>query len=157
MRILNKDWLNLAGQKSLNYLQEFRDVRVLGLHIFVVVSLLVTWSGVAVIQDNYQLQKRIARLEKENELQELENDTAKLRNEYYKTDQYLELTARKQFGLAAPGETLVLVPEHVALANSVELPGEKEPAKEKIAPTKPTYQKNFEAWMEFLFRQGDNR
>ncbi len=148
---------NLFGDRLIAYVKEFRDVRVLGLHVFVVVALLVTWSGVGVIQDNYKLQRRISELEQENEIQQLENQTVKLRNEYYNTDQYLELTARKQFGLAAPGEILVLVPEHVALAHSVELPKREEQAKEKPKPEKPTYQKNFEAWMEFLFRRGVDR
>lgn len=144
--------LGRALKRSLAYLKQLRDVRVLGLHVFVVIALLVTWSGVGVIQTNYELQKRIARLEQENELQELENETLKLRNEYYETDQYLELTARRQFGLAAKGETLLLVPEEVALAHTVDLPAK---AEEDSGPTpaKPTYQRNFEAWMEFLFRR----
>ena len=151
-----KQLKDILGNKAVAYIKEFRDVRVLGLHVFVVVALLVTWSGVGVIQDNYKLQKRISQLEQENEVQELENQTVRLRNEYYHTDQYLELTARRQFGLAAPGETLLLVPEHVALANSVELPKKEEQKKEQPKPEKPSYQKNFEAWMEFLFRRGAN-
>ena len=144
--------LDRAIEKSLKYLKQFRDVRVLGLHVFVVITLLVTWSGVGVIQTNYELQKRISRLEQENELQHLENQTLDLRNQYFETDQYLELTARRQFGLAAKGETLLLVPEEVALAHTVDLP---DPTEEKVGrtPDKPTYQRNFEAWMEFLFRR----
>ena len=139
--------------KSVPYVKQMRDVRMLGLTIFVVVALLVTWSGVSVIQTNYELQQRISRLEQENELHALENRNLELRNEYYKTDQYLELQARKQFSKAAPGETLVLVPEDVALAHSAELPSEETSEKVKSRPTKPSYQKNFEAWMEFIFRR----
>ncbi len=134
------------------YVRELYDVRVLGVHVFVVVALLVTWSGVGVIQDNYKLQKQISRLRQETELQNLENDTLRLRNQYYDMDQYLELTARRQFGLAAPGEKLLLVPESVALANSVDLP-ESQKTSEKTKPEKPRYQQNFEAWMQFLFRR----
>lgn len=150
--------IRAAVAKSVEYLKQMRDVRVLGLHVFVAIALLVTWSGVGVIQDNFQLQKRIARLEQENELQRLENTTQGLWNEYYNTDQYLELTARRQFGLAAPGEKLLLVPEEVALAQTTDLPVE-ETAREarKIKPQKPLYQRNFEAWMEFLFRRNADR
>lgn len=139
--------------KIIAYIKELHDVRVLGVHIFVIVALLVTWSGVGVIQANYQLQKDISRLRQETELQKLQNDTLRLRNQYYDTDQYLELTARRQFGLAAPGETLLLVPESVALTHSVDLSAGAQPVAEKTRPEKPAYQQNFEAWMQFLFRR----
>lgn len=138
--------------KIIAYIKELHDIRVLGVHIFVIVALLVTWSGVGVIQSNYQLQKKISELRQELELQKLENDTLRLRTQYYNTDQYLELTARRQFGLGAPGETLILVPESVALAHSLDLPDDQKTA-ENHKPEKPTYQQNFEAWMRFLFRR----
>jgi cell division protein FtsB len=134
-------------------LQEFRDVRVLGLVVFAVIVLLVSWSGVRVIETNYRLEQQIARMQEQNKLRELENANQKLSNEYYKTDQYIELQARKQFGKAAPGETLLLVPKNVALAHTVDMP---KPEAEKAAKTvsaKPFYQKNFEAWMRFFFRR----
>lgn len=134
-------------------LQELRDVRVLGLLVFCVIVLLVSWSGVRVIETNYELQQQIARQEEHNKLRELENANKKLENEYYQTDQYLELQARKQFGKAAPGETVLLVPKHVALAHSVEPPKETTAAKQKNHPSKPFYQKNFEAWMSFFFHR----
>ena len=134
------------------YLQSLRDVRFIGLMAFCVMALLVSWSGVRVIQANYELQRKIARLQQEVAVNQLQNDNLKLKNEYYNTDQYLELQARRQFGLAAPGETVLLVPEAIALAHSVELP------KEEATPPppeqhKPFYQKNLEDWMEFFFRR----
>ena len=134
------------------YAQELKDVRVLGLIVFGVIVLLVSWSGVRVIETNYRLQRQIARLEEEKELLELENANKKLENEYYNTDQYLELQARKQFGKAAPGETVLIVPENVALAHAKDLGQEAEERKE-AKPAKPFYQKNFEAWMSFFFRR----
>lgn len=134
------------------YIQELRDVRMVGLLAFGVVVLLVTWSGITVIQTNYELQKQIAHVEQEVDLQKLENSNLKLRNEYYNTEQYLELQARKQFGRGAAGESLLLVPENVALAHSIEpenVAEEQKPAEEG----KPFYQQNFEAWMAFLFRR----
>lgn len=141
------------SNKSVPVIKQMRDVRMVGLMIFVAVALLVTWSGVSVIQTNYELQQRISRLEQENDLQQLENENLRLRNQYFETDQYLELQARRQFGKAAPGETLLLVPEEVALANSVEIKRESPDEIARPKPDKPGYQKNFEAWMEFLFRR----
>jgi len=135
------------------YLQELRDVRVLGLIVFCIIVLLVSWSGVRVIETNYELQQQVARLAEQNKLRELENSNQKLSNQYYSTDQYLELQARRQFGKAAPGETVLLVPKHVALAHTAELPKRAE-VKEQVAVTnKPFYQKNFEAWMSFFFHR----
>jgi cell division protein FtsB len=134
------------------YLQELRDVRMVGLLVFGVVVLLVTWSGISVIQTNYELQKQISRLQQEVDLRKLENSNLKLRNGYYDTDQYLELQARKQFGKAAEGEKLLLVPKSVALAHSIEVE-EPENDEQPTEGAKPFYQQHFEAWMEFLFRR----
>jgi cell division protein FtsB len=136
------------------YAQQLKDTRVLGLLAFGVIVLLVSWSGISVIETNYELQQQIARLEQQNKVAELENNNQKLRNQYYTTDQYLELQARRQFGKAAPGETLLLVPKNVALAHTTDI---KEPAaakeQENAVPHKPTYQQNFEAWMRFFFHR----
>lgn len=141
--------------KTIEYkeqLARLRDMRTLGLAVFLVVVLLVSWSGIKSIQTNYELQKDIARLEQELEVIELETANARLRNQFLETDQFLELAARRQFGKAAPGEKLLIVPKETALKNSV-------PPKEATAPEKTPqakrspYQRNFEAWMEFFFRQ----
>ncbi len=134
------------------FVKELRDVRVMGLLVFGVITILVSWSGLQVIEVNYSLQQQIARLEQQNKVTELENNNLKLRNRYYSTDQYLELQARRLFGRGAPGEKLILVPKNVALAHTVEVPDQqKEEARQK--PQKPVYQKNFEAWMSFFFHR----
>jgi cell division protein FtsB len=135
--------------------QEFRDVRLLGLVVFAVIVLLVSWSGVRVIETNYRLQQQIARMQEQTELLRLENANKNLEKEYYNTDQYLELQARKLFGKAAPGETVLVVPESVALSHAKKLPQTKEEVEAKT-PEKPFYQKNFEAWMSFLFRRSSS-
>ena len=134
-------------------LKSLKDVRAVGLLVFGVLVLLVSWSGVNVIQTNYDLQKQISKLEQQNQVQELENNNLKLRNQYYNTDQYLELAARQQFGKALPGEKLILVPKSVALAQTVDLPSPNKQAADKPKPHKPTYQKNFEAWVDFFMHR----
>jgi cell division protein FtsB len=136
------------------YLHELRDVRVLGLLVFGVIVVLVSWSGVRVIETNYQLQQQIARMEEQTKLLELENANKKLENKYYESDNYLELQARKQFGKGAPGEKLLLVPKEVALSHTVELKqATKQTEKQEPQAEKPTYQKNFESWMDFFFHR----
>jgi cell division protein FtsB len=133
-------------------LKVLSDTRALGLIAFGIIAILVTWSSVRTIQTNYELQKQIASLEQENMIKKLENENQKLRNEYFKTDQFLELAARRQFGKAAPGEQLYVVPKKVALANSIELKSDNQQTAQKESD-KPDYQKNLEAWLDFfIFR-----
>jgi len=146
-------WQKLKTIDYTGYLKQLRDVRMIGLLVFGVVVLLVTWSSIGIIQTNYDLQKKIANLQQKVAVQHLENSNLSLRNQYFQTDQYVELQARRQFGRAAPGEKVYVVPRSVALAHSVEpLPTPKAPA---IAADedKPFYQRNFEAWTDFLFRR----
>ncbi len=133
-------------------IQQFRDVRVVSLWFFGVIVLLVSWSSVNVIQANFELQKQIARLEQQNEVKRLENENRRLKNEYYKTDQFLELQVRRQFGKAAPGEILILIPKEVALSKTVAVP-EQAKTSPTQTPNKPAYQKNFEAWMDFFLHR----
>ncbi len=129
------------------------DTRVLGLLCFGMIALLVSWSGLKVIQTNYELQKQIASLEQVNDVRQLENQNQQLRNQYLETDQFLELAARRQFGLAAPGEKVLLIPERVALAHSFDLPGTAEEKGAIAAPVKPAYQRNFQAWIDFFLHR----
>lgn len=136
-----------------NYLEKFRlltDTRVLSLLAFGVIALLVTWSGIEAVQTNYELEKKIAVAKQENAIAELENANMKLKNQYYESSQYLELTTRRQFGKAAPGERLYTVPESVALAKTVEPVASGAPTATEES-SKLGLQRNFDAWMKFLF------
>lgn len=135
------------------YLLSLRDVRNVGVLVFVIIVLLISWSGAKAIQTNYGLQKQISRLQQENDVAKLENANLNLRNQYYNTDQYLELTARANLGLGMPGETELLVPKSVALAHTV--PEQSaEAAQKTTVPKQPFWQRNFEAWMDFLLHRG---
>ena len=126
------------------------DIRFVGQIVFVVIVLLISWSGVKSIQTNYGLQKQITGLKQQNELQRLKNENLNLQNDYYNTDQYLEVAARQNFGLAAPGETVLIVPKSVALANTVDTtPNQDETAQAK----QPSYQRNFQSWVDFFLHR----
>lgn len=135
------------------WVEQLKDVRVLGLLAFVVIVMLVSWSGVNVIQTNFDLEKQVSKLEQQNEVAELKNKNLKLQNEYYNTDAYLELTARKQFGKAAPGETAIIIPKKVALSYTVELPEVDQKEAKAALPAQSKYQQNFETWMNFLLHR----
>jgi len=140
-------------EKAYEYVLQFRDVRAAGLLLFLIVVLLISWSGIKVIDTNYTLQKEISRLEQETQVADLGNRNIKLENQYYETDQYLEISARQNFGLAAPGETVINVPEQVALAHTVELADEEQVEAVKTKAKQPAYQRNFQAWVNFLLHR----
>ncbi len=76
----------------------------------------------------------------------------KLKNKYFESSQYLELSARRQFGKAAPGEKLYTVPESVALSKTIEpAPQSQIAGVAEDTNNKPKYKQNFDAWMDFLF------
>jgi len=131
---------------------QLRDLRTIGVLFFLVILLLISWSGVKAIDTNYGLQKQIARLQQQNDLQKLTNTNLKLQNDYYNTPQYLELAARQDFGLAAKGETVLIVPRNVALAHTVTLPQDN-PVAAKPKAKIPAYQRNFQAWINFLLHR----
>jgi cell division protein FtsB len=134
------------------YVYELQDVRVAGLVVFAVVVLLISWSGVKSIDTNYRLQREIARLQQENQVAKLDNSNAALQNEYYKTNQYLELSARQNLGLAKPVETELIVPKEVALKHTVNLPATANTVAEATGK-QPAYQKNFQAWVNFFLHR----
>ena len=144
-------------EKLYAYAEQLRDVRVIGLLVFVGIVLLISWSGAKAIDTNYKLQKQISELEQQSQVQQLTNKNLQLQNQYYDTPQFLELAARQNFGLAAPGETELIVPKTVAIARTIDLP---DPDQKQAVTTKakqPAYQRNFQAWMAFfLHRQQDS-
>jgi cell division protein FtsB len=130
------------------WLANFRDIRFTGQVVFVIIVLLLSWSGVKTIQTNYVLQKQIAGLQQKNDLLKLQNQNQKLQNQYYGTDTFLELQARQNFGLGRPGEKEILVPEAVALANAPSLPEDN--AAKAVTKKQPS---NFESWMNFFLHR----
>ena len=147
--------LRSYGQKVRDYLLSLRDVRNVGMLVFVALALLVSYSGARAVQTNYALQKQVYELAQANTVQKLTNDNVALTNDYYKTSQYLEVSARQNLGLAAAGETVLLVPKSVALAHTVAVPEEtttKTAAEKKL----PLWRENFEAWMNFFLNRSSS-
>jgi len=133
------------------FVQRLRDVKFAGQVLFVVIVLLISWSGVKAIQTNYDLQKQISKLKQQNQVQKLSDNNQALENEYYKTDTYLDLSARQNFGLANPGEIELIVPASVALSYTV--PPPKPATTDQPESKQPGYQRNFQSWINFLLHR----
>lgn len=131
------------------------DVRVIGLLAFFVVILLVSFSSVRVLQTNFELQKKENELRQVNEVKRLENENLKLKNVYFESDEYLELTARRQFNKALPGEELYVIPPSVAMRYVKDTARIKTSEEEQAQKqeNKPKYIENLEAWHDFLLHK----
>ena len=138
-------------EKYYQYIERFGDIRFVGQAVFVVLVLMISYSGVKVIHTNYQLQQQISTMQQQNEIQKLQNENQKLKNEYYDSSQYLELSARENFGLAAPGEKELIVPKEVAMAY---VPKDTASGGSNTQTSKqPFYVRNIEAWFNFFLHR----
>jgi cell division protein FtsB len=134
--------------KNNQIIKSFGSSQALGLYIMVFIALAVTWASVKIIQKNYGLEKQITRLSQEVDILDQQTKNQKLKNEYYKTDAYLDIAVRKYFGKAYPGEKLIVVPKSV---------GQKYIASNTVAQDKATMPKNrplfiqnLQKWINFF-------
>ena len=139
----------LYQHKATLLVARLQDVRFIGQVVFVIIVLLISWSGVKSIQTNYALQKQITGMSQQNDLQKLQNTNLQLGNDYYKSNQYLELSARQNFGMAVAGEKEIVVPKAVALSKTKDIPVAS--AVRPLVDSRP--RNNFEAWVDFFLHR----
>jgi cell division protein FtsB len=125
------------------------DVRLVVLILVGAISVIVFWNTAKIIQRNFELTQKVAQIQKENEVIELENRNKELQNQYLATDEFAELTARRIYGKASPGESVYIVPEEVAIA-SLQTTTDETVEEQNIEKAK--YLKNLESWMNIYFR-----
>ncbi|HEY1645570.1 MAG TPA: septum formation initiator family protein [Candidatus Saccharimonadales bacterium] len=135
-------------------LTRFGDIRFTGQLIFLAIVLLIFWSGVRAVQSNYNLQQQTAELKQQNQVAQLENSTIALQNKYYNSNQYLQLSARQNFGLAAPGETELIVPQSVALSYTQNVP---DLSQSTSTSTTTKTQSNYKTWVDFFLHRYSSR
>ena len=107
-----------------------------------VLCLIWTWGAINSMSRNWALEEKLKARRLEEAKLQLEVETLKLEQEYYKTYEYKELMARIRSGKMQPGETMVILPQN------------SEHAKTKyIKPTEETssYRSNFSELLDFLF------
>lgn len=82
--------------------------------MLMIVGVAVFWLGfmtitIDVMNRNYRLQRQVNQGVLDNQVIEIQNENLRLEQAYYKTNEYLELSARALLGKALPGEHLVLL------------------------------------------------
>lgn len=68
------------------------------------------WGSLGVMQRNYTLQKELDDKSRQLIVAQLDTASAQLEQRYYQTDEYKELAVRQRLGLAAPGESVLILP-----------------------------------------------
>ena len=142
----------MYARYAYSFLLHLQDVRFAGQVLFVIIVLLISWSGVKAIESNYQLQRQISALRQQTAIQNLKNENLKLQNQYYNTNQYLELSARQNFGLAAPGETELIVPKDVALGYAAPTQTSR-PSTPPPTSKQSKFERNYQAWLDFFMHR----
>lgn len=102
--------------------------------------LMLVFMIVRTLEQNYQSESYIKESLLENEIQEIENENLALQQEYYKSTEFLELSARKA-NKAFPGEHLVVLPDSK----------DDEKVNVGVADAPSDERSNIEKWLEFLF------
>jgi len=110
-----------------------------------IVALLITmswvWGTVGAIQQNFMLQQQVDGLGQQIAYQELENQTLTFENQYFQSNEYLEVSARDHLSLANPGEKLLILPPETA----------HDSAPAAATQTPINKRSNFQQWLYFLF------
>ena len=113
-----------------------------------VISVALNSGGVML--KNYKLARQITELEQRVRVAQAEADKQRLQNQYFATDAFLDIAARRQLTKGAPGEKLIIVPKNVALLYASKQPALVEPVKNATNPaTTP-----LSAWFNFLRGEG---
>lgn len=113
--------------------------------LMVVIAAVAVWMAmvIQVLNNNYKLQRQVDNAKLDSQMLELENQNLRLEQLYYRTDEYMELSARSLLGKALPGEHLVVLPRVLHAS------------KAKRSGGAVVTKSNFDQWLDFLF--GQNR
>ena len=139
MNKLKLKWRRL----KLKLKRDYFSVENVVLALAVFLCLMWTYQSIMAMSRNWALTERLTTEKKALELLNVEVEAAELENEYYKTDEYQELLARKYLDKKLPGENMVVMP-----ANSER--AKKQHKTVAAAKQEKTYS-NFEKWMMYLF------
>ena len=122
--------------------KDFLTVHNIATAVAIILGLVFSYNTITATTRNWQLEQKLKERTLESAKLQLEVDTLELQKQYYNTDEYREVMARKKQNKMLPGETMVILPEN------------SEKAQKKYSDfdsTDPVKRSNFEEWLDFLF------
>lgn len=99
------------------------------------------WGTVQTLQKNFAYQQQVDALAENVELEKLRNQNLRYQQAYYRSEEFLELSARQRLGLAAPGEKLIILPDSRGIVDTTGESGQ-------VQAVKPS---NIAQWLRFFF------
>lgn len=139
--------------KKNKFVNSFLDGRSLMLYAVVIVALSVTWSSLKIIQQNYELQKQIVEIQQKVDIQQQTNKNQSFKNQYFKSDVYLDLAARRYFGKASPGESVIVIPKDVARSYIHPTKASQNADTKTTKSTNPQIVQNWQSWINFFLHK----
>ena len=100
------------------------------------------WGTVQTLQKNFRYQQEVDALTQNVELEQLRNQNLEYQQQYYRSDEFLELSARQRLGKANPGEKLIILPDSDSLSDTAGGPD---------VPIGREQVSNLSQWTEFFF------
>ena len=110
--------------------------------IAVILCLTWTYQSIVAMSRNWELSERLRAERKSLELLDIEVEAAELENQYYASDEYQELMARRNLDKKTEGENMVVMPE-----NSDEAKNKYQQV--TVTEVEKKYS-NFDKWMMYL-------
>ena len=92
--------------------RDFFTLENIALLLAIVLCLVWTYQSIVAMSRNWKLSETLITEKKELELLNVEVEAAELENEYYKTNEYQELMARKILDKKLSGENMVILPDN---------------------------------------------
>jgi cell division protein FtsB len=105
------------------------------------------WGSISTMQRNFTLQKEVDAKRRELELTDLQVQTLKFQQNYYRSDEYKDLAAREHLGLASPGEKVLLLPPN---SPAVKNAAKKEGSTTVASAPEGSAPSNLEQWINFF-------
>ena len=109
----------------------------------VIFCLVLTFNSINAMSRNWTLMERLGEENRKLQLISIEVDTLELENDYYRTEEYQELAARKLANKQFPGEHMIYLPQNSDYAK-------KKHTEATVAKTEQEMS-NFRKWLKFLF------
>ena len=125
-----------------NQYRHLLTIQSVSLVIALVIALSWVWGAIITLQKNYVHQQQVDANTQKIAILKLQNQNYRFQQAYFKSDEFLELSARQKLGLALPGEKLVILPSSAGMTDVVAAPKPSVVAIEKD---------NLSQWLEFFF------
>ena len=139
MNKLQTSWRRLKFKLK----HDFLTVENVVLVVAILLCLVWTYQSITAMSKNWELAEMLTTEKKKLELLKVEVEAAEVENEYYKTDEYKELLARKYLDKKGVGENMVVMPNNSEEALVKHATVEVDTVDKEYS--------NFEKWMMYLF------